>query len=63
MSLLVAMIDDEQWAVMKATGTSIASTPEDEMGMEHGNPVAFDAVERGVKCGLGVVSRIANVAR
>ncbi|KIP11908.1 hypothetical protein PHLGIDRAFT_114220 [Phlebiopsis gigantea 11061_1 CR5-6] len=46
-------LDDEMWAAMKETGTAVASTPEDEMGMAHGNPVAFEAVERGVKCGLG----------
>lgn len=48
--------DDEMWAAMKASGASVASTPLDEMGMAHGNPVAFEAVERGVKCGLGAVS-------
>ena len=48
-------VDDEMWATLKQTGAAIASTPEDEMGMAHGNPIAFEAVERGVKCGLGVV--------
>ena len=44
------------WAAMKEHQAGIASTPEDELGMAHGNPVAFQAVKRGVKCGLGVVS-------
>lgn len=47
--------DDEQWAALKEHKCAIASTPEDELGMAHGNPVAFDAVDRGVKCGLGIV--------
>jgi len=46
--------DDEAWSAMKEYGAAIASTPEDELGMGHGNPVAFNAVERGVKCGLGI---------
>ncbi|EMD40540.1 hypothetical protein CERSUDRAFT_91268 [Gelatoporia subvermispora B] len=46
--------DDEMWAAMKDSGSAIAATPEDELGMAHGNPVAFDAVRRGVKCGLGI---------
>ncbi|GBE79783.1 Metallo-dependent hydrolase [Sparassis crispa] len=46
--------DDEMWAAMKDNGCAIASTPCDELGMAHGNPVAMDAVNRGVKCGLGV---------
>ncbi|KAI0089092.1 Metallo-dependent hydrolase [Irpex rosettiformis] len=45
--------DDEMWAVMKNNGCAIASTPVDELGMAHGLPVAFEAVKRGVKCGLG----------
>ncbi|KAI0082515.1 Metallo-dependent hydrolase [Panus rudis PR-1116 ss-1] len=44
---------DKMWAAMKESGAGVASTPEDELGMAHGNPVAFKAVERGVKCGLG----------
>lgn len=48
--------DDEMWAVMKQYNVAIASTPEDEMGMAHGNPTAFEAVERGVRVGLGAVS-------
>lgn len=47
--------DDEMWAAMKEHNCAIASTPEDELGMAHGNPPAFEAVERGIKCGLGVV--------
>lgn len=49
-------LDDEMWAAMKEHQCAIASTPEDELGMAHGNPVAFEAVKRGVQCGLGVVS-------
>ena len=49
-------LDDEAWDILKKYDSAIASTPEDELGMAHGNPVAFEAVERGVKCGLGVVS-------
>lgn len=48
--------DDEMWAVMKDNGCAISATPVDEMNMAHGLPVAFEAVERGVKCGLGAVS-------
>lgn len=47
--------DDEMWTVMKNNGCAVASTPVDELGMGHGLPVAFEAVERGVKCGLGAV--------
>ncbi|OBZ70117.1 5'-deoxyadenosine deaminase [Grifola frondosa] len=46
--------DDEMWAAMKESGAAIASTPVDELGMAHGNPVAIEALQRGVKCGLGV---------
>ncbi|KAI0677246.1 Metallo-dependent hydrolase [Trametes maxima] len=46
--------DDETWAALRNSGAAIASTPEDELGMAHGNPVALDALKRGVKCGLGV---------
>ncbi|KAL1939984.1 hypothetical protein VTO73DRAFT_9319 [Trametes versicolor] len=46
--------DDEMWAALKTSGAAIAATPEDELGMAHGNPVALDALRRGVKCGLGV---------
>ena len=52
--------DDEMWAVMRAHGCAIAATPVDEMGMAHGLPVAFKAVERGVKCGLGAVGSFLN---
>lgn len=44
------------WKAMKEHKCAIASTPADELNMAHGNPVAFEAVDRGVKCGLGVVS-------
>lgn len=49
-------VDDEMWKALKESGAAIGATPEDEMGMAHGNPVALDALRRGVKCGLGVVS-------
>lgn len=47
--------DDEMWEAMKENDCAIASTPVDELGMAHGNPVAIEAVQRGVKCGLGAV--------
>lgn len=46
-------ISDEEWELMKSSGASVASTPEDELGMGHGNPVAYEAVKRGVRVGLG----------
>ncbi|KAI9064838.1 composite domain of metallo-dependent hydrolase [Trametes sanguinea] len=52
--------DDEMWAALKESGAAIASTPEDELGMAHGNPVALDALRRGVKCGLGVCAQDAT---
>lgn len=51
-------MDDEMWNAMKEHKCSIASTPADELNMAHGNPVALEAVDRGVKCGLGIVSTI-----
>lgn len=48
-------LDDEMWKALKDSGAAIGATPLDELGMAHGNPVAFDALKRGVKCGLGVV--------
>ncbi|KAI0751091.1 Metallo-dependent hydrolase [Daedaleopsis nitida] len=47
-------LDDEMWKALKDSGAAIGATPEDELGMAHGNPVAMDALKRGVKCGLGV---------
>ncbi|KAI0776153.1 Metallo-dependent hydrolase [Trametes elegans] len=47
-------LDDEMWAALKDSGAAIGATPVDELGMAHGNPVALDALKRGVKCGLGV---------
>ena len=41
---------------MKQHECAIAATPVDETGMAHGLPVTFEAVKRGVKCGLGAVS-------
>ncbi|KAL6309765.1 hypothetical protein BKA93DRAFT_814686 [Sparassis latifolia] len=55
--------DDEMWAAMKDNGCAIASTPCDELGMAQGNPVAMDAVNRGVKCGLGVDALSINGGR
>ena len=49
-------LDDEMWKALKDSGAAIGSTPEDEMGMAHGNPVDQEALKRGVKCGLGIVS-------
>ncbi|TFK47410.1 Metallo-dependent hydrolase [Heliocybe sulcata] len=48
--------DPDEWKLLKDAGASIASTPEDELGMGHGNPVAYEAVRRGVKAGLGIDS-------
>ena len=48
--------DDDMWAALKESGAAVAATPEDELGMAHGNPVGLDALSRGVHCGLGVVS-------
>lgn len=48
--------DDEMWAAMRDIRTTVASAPEDELGMEHRNPIAFEAVKRGVKCSLGALS-------
>nr|VWO97269.1 1-acyl-sn-glycerol-3-phosphate acyltransferase (EC [Ganoderma boninense] len=47
-------LDDKMWKALKDSGAAIGSTPLDELGMAHGNPVALDALKRGVKCGLGV---------
>lgn len=52
--------DDEMWAAMKECNAGIGATPVDELGMSHGNPVAFEAVRRGVKAGLGVVRPLLN---
>ncbi|KZT25547.1 Metallo-dependent hydrolase [Neolentinus lepideus HHB14362 ss-1] len=46
--------DPGEWTLLKQVGASIASTPEDELGMGHGNPVTYEAVRRGVKTGLGI---------
>ncbi|KDQ51838.1 hypothetical protein JAAARDRAFT_62207 [Jaapia argillacea MUCL 33604] len=46
--------DPGEWDLLKASGASTASTPEDELGMGHGSPVAYEAVRRGVKVGLGI---------
>jgi cytosine/adenosine deaminase-related metal-dependent hydrolase len=35
-------------------GCGIGSTPEYEMGMSHGDPIVFSALNKGVKVGLGV---------
>ncbi|KZS87886.1 Metallo-dependent hydrolase [Sistotremastrum niveocremeum HHB9708] len=39
--------DPEEWELLKKYGASIGATPEDELGMAHGNPVAYEAVDRG----------------
>ncbi|KAF9066113.1 Metallo-dependent hydrolase [Rhodocollybia butyracea] len=44
---------EEEWDLLLKTGASIGATPEDELGMAHGNPVAYEAVKRGVRVGLG----------
>ena len=49
-------LDDASWQMLKESGAGIGATPEDELGMAHGHPVGLEAQERGVKCGLGVVS-------
>ncbi|KAH9928565.1 Metallo-dependent hydrolase [Epithele typhae] len=41
------------WKVLKESGAGIGATPVDELGMGHGNPLALEALARGVKCGLG----------
>lgn len=46
-------MQEEEWQLMQASGAAIASTPEDELGMGHGYPVAYEAVKRGVRVGLG----------
>lgn len=46
------------WAALKKHDSSVVSTPVDELGMAIGNPVALDAVRRGVKSGLGAVSSL-----
>ncbi|KAH9931734.1 Metallo-dependent hydrolase [Epithele typhae] len=45
--------EDAVWKVLKESGAGIGATPVDELGMGHGNPVALEALARGVKCGLG----------
>ncbi|KDQ57003.1 hypothetical protein JAAARDRAFT_178495 [Jaapia argillacea MUCL 33604] len=46
--------DPMEWEILRKTGASIASTPENELGMGHGNPITYEAVRRGVKVGLGI---------
>ncbi|TFK82371.1 Metallo-dependent hydrolase [Polyporus arcularius HHB13444] len=52
--------DDEMWKALKDSGAAIGATPEDELGMAHGNPVEHEALKRGVKCGLGIDCTSAN---
>ncbi|TFK33565.1 Metallo-dependent hydrolase [Crucibulum laeve] len=52
--------DPSEWDMLKQTGASIAATPEDELGMGHGDPVTYEAVKRGVKVGLGIDCASAN---
>lgn len=53
-------LDDEAWKALKESGTAVGVTPVGEVGMSYGNHVAFDAVEQGVKAGLGAVSVALN---
>ncbi|TFK33564.1 Metallo-dependent hydrolase [Crucibulum laeve] len=46
--------DEVEWELLRESGASIAATPEDELGMGHGDPVIYEAVRRGVKVGLGI---------
>ncbi|EJF62312.1 Metallo-dependent hydrolase [Dichomitus squalens LYAD-421 SS1] len=47
-------LDEEAWRALKDSGAAIGATPEDEIGMALGHGlVVFDAVERGVKVGIG----------
>lgn len=43
-----------EWELLKESGASIASTPEDELGMGHGNPIPYECIRRGVTVGLGI---------
>ncbi|EPQ52874.1 Metallo-dependent hydrolase [Gloeophyllum trabeum ATCC 11539] len=47
-----------EWELLKESGASIASTPVNELGMGHGNPIPYECIRRGVTVGLGIVSRI-----
>ncbi len=49
-------LDAEAWKALKESGTAVGATPVGEIGMSYGNHVVFDAVEHGVKAGLGAVS-------
>lgn len=46
-------IHEEEWKLLKESGAAVAATPEDELGMGHGYLVAYEAVKRGVRVGLG----------
>ena len=49
-----AALRDEELAAMAQTGAGLSVTPETEMQMGMGFPVAFRAAAAGVRCGLGV---------
>lgn len=46
-------IHEEEWKLLKESGAAVAATPQDELGVGHGYPVAYEAVKRGVRVGLG----------
>ncbi|TFK35342.1 Metallo-dependent hydrolase [Crucibulum laeve] len=46
--------DESEWELLRKSGAGIAATPEDELGMGHGEPVTYEAIKRGVKVGLGI---------
>ena len=51
-------LPDPMWDRLAEHQTAICVTPADELGMGHGNPMTFQAVKNGIKCGLGIVSAI-----
>ncbi|KAF9003079.1 Metallo-dependent hydrolase [Cyathus striatus] len=53
-SLLHPERNEKEWDWMREVGAGIASTPEDELGMGHGQPVLFEAIRRDVNAGLGI---------
>ncbi|TBU33028.1 Metallo-dependent hydrolase [Dichomitus squalens] len=56
-----APLNEEAWKALRDSGTAIGTSPEDELGMALGNGVVvFDAVERGVKVGIGADTNSVN---
>jgi len=49
-----ASLDDEELDLIHAAGTAISTTPETELQMAMGHPVAVRALARGIGVGLGV---------